>query len=153
MAAAPLLAASAASTATAISVAMAVQQVVQQRANAKAQEEAAVKHNEQVVTETIANYDQLASSELSKQQGISKQSLDVQKEYLAKKGRINVTAAAYGTAGQSLEGQLKSINKDKLNDYSTLLHNQQIEQDSVKSQAENLKYQAGNSMKNTISPI
>ena len=56
--------ATAAAASTALSVAAVVQSQVQASVTAKAQEEAAQKRNDQLVEQTIANYDQLADAEL-----------------------------------------------------------------------------------------
>ncbi|AHN84661.1 hypothetical protein PV_010 (endogenous virus) [Gutovirus Vc1] len=137
--------------ATAVSVAAAVQQTVQARANANAQEEAAERHNEQLVEQTVANYDELAAVEREAQQRALDDTVNVQKDYLQNKGRINVMAAAMGTGGQSVASQLGDLEREKYTNYNTILLSRQAEQDNIRSQAENMRYQAASGMQ--VSPV
>lgn len=137
--------------ATALSVAAAVQSSVQANANANAQEEAAEKRNEQLVEQTIANYDELADVELDAQQQANDEAFEVQKGYIQEKGRINVMAAAMGTGGMSVSSQLNDLEREKYTNYSTILQNRQAKQDNIRSQAENMRYQAASSM--NVNPV
>ncbi|CAM0031673.1 internal virion protein [Vibrio phage D530] len=137
--------------ATAISVAATVAATAQANANAKAQEEAAEKRNQQLVEQTVANYDELADIELQAQQQAQEDTQAVQKDFLQQKGRINVMAAAMGTAGQSLDSQLKDLEREKYQNYDTILTSRQAEMDNIRSQAETMRYQAANSM--NVTPV
>lgn len=141
----------AAAAAAAISIAATVSAQVQASANADAQEKAAERHNEQLVEQTIANYDELADVELQAQQRAQEDTQEVQKGYIQSKGRVNVMAAAMGTAGQSLDSQLKDLEREKYSNYNTILVSRQAEMDNTRSQAENMRYQAANSM--NVTPV
>lgn len=141
----------AAVAATAISVAATAVSVAQANANADAQEKAAEKRNDQLVEQTVANYDELARVELDAQQQSNDESIEVQKGYIQEKGRINVMAAAMGTGGQSVSSQLSDLEREKYSNYSTILQNRQAKQDNIRSQAENMRYQAAASM--DVNPV
>ncbi|QZI86140.1 hypothetical protein PODOV006v2_p0046 [Vibrio phage 15E36.1] len=136
---------------TAISVAASIQQAAQANANANAQEKAAEKRNDQLVEQTIANYDELAAVELDAQQQANDESIEVQKGYIQEKGRINVMAAAMGTGGMSVSSQLNDLEREKYTNYGTILQNRQAKQDNIRSQAENMRYQAASSM--SVNPV
>ena len=136
---------------TAISVAATVASVSQANANARAQEAAAEKRNEQLVEQTIANYDELAGVELDAQQRAAEDTIEVQKSYLQAKGRVNVMAAAMGTGGQSVTSQLQDIEREKYQNYDTILTSRQAEMDNIRSQAESMRFQAASSME--VSPV
>lgn len=137
--------------ATAVAIASSVYAAVQANEMADAQEEAQEKRNEQVVKETIANYDQLSEEELALQQQSMDASLENQKGYIKEKGRINVMAAAMGTGGMSVSSQLADIERVKYSNYSTILLNKQAGMDNIADQAEALRYQAGGMMQ--VQPI
>lgn len=141
----------AAAAATAISVAASVVSIAQANANANAQEEAAEKRNQQLVEQTVANYDELSEVEREAQQRSLEDAVSVQKDYFQQKGRINVMAAAMGTGGQSVASQLGDLEREKYTNYNTILLSRQAEQDNIRSQAENMRYQAASSM--DVSPI
>ncbi len=136
---------------TAIAVASTVASQVQANANANAQEDAAKLRNEQLAEQTIANYDELADVERDAAERANEDAISVQKDYIKGKGRINVMAAAMGTAGQSVTGQLSALEREKYSNYNTILLSRQAEQDNIRSQAENMRYQAANSMQ--VSPV
>ena len=143
--------ATAAAASTALSVAAVVQSQVQASVTAKAQEEAAQKRNDQLVEQTIANYDQLADAELDAAELELDQNIEIQKSALKEKGRINVMSAALGTSGMSVKSQLDDLEREKYSNINTVLLDRQAKQDNIRSQAENLRFQAANGME--ISPV
>lgn len=139
MAAAPLVIAG-------VQAAMAAKQYADAQAVASAQAKAASMRNQQLVEQTVANYDQLSEVELDAQQRSLEDTVSVQKDYLQQKGRINVMAAAMGTGGMSVSSQLSDLERNKYSNYKTILLNKQSDLDNIRSQAENLRYQAASSM-------
>lgn len=119
--------------------------------NANAQMEAAEAHNQQVLESTIANYDQLSELELEAQQQSLEESMDMQKDYLSERGRVNVMAAYSGTAGMSVGSQLQDLERDKYANFNTIQLNQQAQFDNIADQAESLRYGAQGRM--NVSPI
>lgn len=137
--------------ATTLSVVGSIQQTMQAQANAEAQQKAAEVHNEQLVQQTIANYDELSKVELEAQQQALEQSIDMQKDYIASKGRVNVMAAAMGTGGGAVASQLHALERAKYSNYHTILMDRQARLDNVKAQAESMRYQAASGM--SVSPV
>lgn len=136
---------------TALTVASTIQQTMQAQANAEAQQKAAEARNEQLVQQTIANYDELSKVELEAQQQSLEQSIDMQKDYIASKGRVNVMAAAMGTGGGAVASQLHALERTKYSNYHTILMDRQARLDNVKAQAESMRYQAASGM--DVSPV
>ncbi|CAM0031716.1 internal virion protein [Vibrio phage D529] len=136
---------------TAISAVASIQQQVQASKNASAQEEAAERRNDQLVEQTIANYDELSQVELEAQNQALDESMDMQKGYLRSKGRTNVMAAAMGTGGASVASQLQDLERTKYSNYNTILLSRQAKMDNIASQAESMRHQASASM--DVSPI
>jgi hypothetical protein len=136
---------------TAISIAATIQSTVQANKTAKAQEAAQAKRNQQQVEQTVANYDELAEVERESQQKSLEDSFAVQKDYIQSKGRVNVMAAAMGTGGQSVSGQLQDVERTKYSNYNTILLNRQAELDNVADQAKSLRFQAASNM--DVTPI
>lgn len=136
---------------TAVSIAGTAFSAYQQSVNADAMEKAQEARNQQIQEQTIANYDELAEVERDAQQQALDESMEVNKEYMKERGRINVTAAALGTTGMSVAGQLQDLEKTKYSNYNTILLNRQAKMDNIKSQAESLRYQATSQM--DVSPI
>lgn len=137
--------------ATAVSIAATVASTAQAQSNARAQERAAEARNQQLVEQTVANYDELADVELDAQQRAIDDTISVQKDYIQNKGRINVMAAAMGTGGQSVASQLSDLEREKYSNYNTILLSRQAEQDNIRSQAETMRYQAASGM--SVSPV
>lgn len=109
---------------------------------AAAQEKAAKLRNEQLVDETIANYDELAAAELDTIQNSNDRAIASQRAYIKEKGRINVMAAAMGTKGQSISGQLRTLEQVKYRNYATILEDRQASQDNIRARAESLRFGA-----------
>lgn len=136
---------------TALSIAGTIQQTMQAQANAQAQQKAAEIKNQQLVDQTIANYDELSKVEQEAQQQALEQSIDMQKDYIASKGRVNVMAAAMGTGGGAVSSQLQDLERTKYSNYNTILMDRQARLDNVKAQAESMRYQAAAGM--SVSPV
>lgn len=148
---AAITATQAAIASTAISVAAVIQSTIQARKVANAQKAAQQRRNEALSQQAVDNYDQLADIELEQQQKSIDNTLEVQKNYIQEKGRINVMSAAMGTGGMSVTSQLKDIEQQKYSNYSTILKDKQVRMDNIRSQASAIRYQAANSM--DINPI
>lgn len=148
---AAITATQAAVASTAISVAAVIQSTIQARKVANAQQQAQQRRNEALSQQAVDNYDQLADIELEQQQKSIDTTLEVQKNYIQEKGRVNVMSAAMGTGGMSVTSQLKDLEQQKYSNYSTILKDKQIRMDNIRSQASAIRYQAANSM--DISPI
>lgn len=148
---AAITATQAAIASTAISVAAVIQSTIQARKVANAQKQAQQRRNEALSQQAVDNYDQLADIELEQQQKSIDTTLEVQKNYIQEKGRVNVMSAAMGTGGMSVTSQLKDLEQQKYSNYSTILKDKQARMDNIRSQASAIRYQAANSM--DISPI
>lgn len=148
---AAITATQAAVASTAISVAAVIQSTIQARKVANAQKQAQQRRNEALSQQAVDNYDQLADIELEQQQKSIDTTLEVQKNYIQEKGRVNVMSAAMGTGGMSVTSQLKDLEQQKYSNYSTILKDKQVRMDNIRSQASAIRYQAANSM--DISPI
>lgn len=148
---AAITATQAAVASTAISVAAVIQSTIQARKVANAQQQAQQRRNEALSQQAVDNYDQLADIELEQQQKSIDTTLEVQKNYIQEKGRVNVMSAAMGTGGMSVTSQLKDLEQQKYSNYSTILKDKQVRMDNIRSQASAIRYQAANSM--DISPI
>lgn len=125
-----------------IAVASTIQSVQAARKQAAAQSQAQVVKNRQITETAIANYDQLSESELETQNRALDDSLEMQKDYLQSKGRVNVMAAAMGTGGQSVSSQLGDLNRTKYSNYNTILQTRQAELDNIADQATSIRYNA-----------
>lgn len=141
----------AAAAAAAVTIAASIQQTVQANKNADAQEEAAENRNQQLVEQTVANYDELSDIERDAQQRALEDSLSVQTDFIRNKGRINVMAAAMGTGGMSIKSQLQDIEREKYSNYDTILQSRQAAQDNIRSQAETMRFQAASGM--AVNPV
>lgn len=153
VAAAGATAATASSTATtlaavtaAVSIASTAYSLYAANENASAQVEAAEAQNEQKVQSAIANYDELSEVEQDAYQRSLEDSLDMQKDYLKEKGRINVMAAYAGTGGMSVAGQLQDLERAKYQNYNTIQLDQQAAFDNVADQAQSIRFGTAASM-------
>ncbi|AID17696.1 internal virion protein [Escherichia phage ECBP5] len=125
-----------AAVSTAVSVAATAASFYQQSQQAKAQEQAAKKQNEQLAQQAIESYDDLTPAEIDAQRNAADMELQQKAEALQAKGRVNVFAAASGTAGQSVDSMLFNIDAIKARNTNEILRQREAGLFSIKQQAE-----------------
>lgn len=125
-----------AAVSTAVSVAATASQFYSQSQQAKAQAEAASQQNEQLAKQAVESYDDLTPAEIDAQRNAADMELQQQAEALQAKGRVNVFAAASGTAGQSVDSMLFNIEAIKARNTNEILKQREAGLFSIKQQAE-----------------
>lgn len=125
-----------AAVSTAVSVAATASQFYSQSQQAKAQAEAVSQQNEQLAKQAVESYDDLAPAEIDAQRNAADMELQQQAEALQAKGRVNVFAAASGTAGQSVDSMLFNIDAIKARNTNEILKQREAGLFSIKQQAE-----------------
>lgn len=135
-----------AAVSTAVSVAATAASFYQQSQQAKAQEQAANKQNEQLAQQAIESYDDLTPAEIDAQRNAADMELQQKAEALQAKGRVNVFAAASGTAGQSVDSMLFNIDAIKARNTNEILRQREAGLFSIKQQAEQTRQGAISNM-------
>ncbi|WPJ55313.1 hypothetical protein RCIP0089_00050 [Klebsiella phage RCIP0089] len=125
-----------AAVSTAVSVAATASQFYSQSQQAKAQAEAVSQQNEQLAKQAVESYDDLKPAEIDAQRNAADRALQQQAEALQAKGRVNVFAAASGTAGQSVDSMLFNIDAIKARNTNEILKQREAGLFSIKQQAE-----------------
>lgn len=125
-----------AAVSTAVSVAATASQFYSQSQQAKAQAEAVSQQNEQLAKQAVEYYDDLTPAEIDAQRNAADMELQQQAEALQAKGRVNVFAAASGTAGQSVDSMLFNIDAIKARNTNEILKQREAGLFSIKQQAE-----------------
>ena len=125
-----------AAVSTAVSVAATASQFYSQSPQAKAQAEAVSQQNEQLAKQAVESYDDLTPAEIDAQRNAADMELQQQAEALQAKGRVNVFAAASGTAGQSVDSMLFNIDAIKARNTNEILKQREAGLFSIKQQAE-----------------
>lgn len=125
-----------AAVSTAVSVAATASQFYSQSQQAKAQAEAVSQQNEQLAKQAVESYDDLTPAEIDAQRNAVDMELQQQAEALQAKGRVNVFAAASGTAGQSVDSMLFNIDAIKARNTNEILKQREAGLFSIKQQAE-----------------
>lgn len=125
-----------AAVSTAVSVAATASQFYSQSQQAKAQAEAVSQQNEQLAKQAVESYDDLTPAEIDAQRNAADMELQQQAEALQAKGRVNVFAAASGTAGQSVDSMLFNIDAIKARNTNEILKQREVGLFSIKQQAE-----------------
>nr|UVX54878.1 MAG: hypothetical protein [Bacteriophage sp.] len=125
-----------AAVSTAVSVAATASQFYSQSQQAKAQAEAVSQQNEQLAKQAVESYDDLTPAEIDAQRNAADMELQQQAEALQAKGRVNVFAAASGTAGQSVDSMLFNIDAIKARNTNEILKQREAGLLSIKQQAE-----------------
>lgn len=125
-----------AAVSTAVSVAATASQFYSQSQQAKAQAEAVSQQNEQLAKQAVESYDDLTPAEIDAQRNAADMELQQQAEALQAKGRVNVFAAASGTAGQSVDSMLFNIDVIKARNTNEILKQREAGLFSIKQQAE-----------------
>lgn len=125
-----------AAVSTAVSVAATASQFYSQSQQAKAQAEAVSQQNEQLAKQAVESYDDLTPAEIDAQRNAADMELQKQAEALQAKGRVNVFAAASGTAGQSVDSMLFNIDAIKARNTNEILKQREAGLFSIKQQAE-----------------
>lgn len=125
-----------AAVSTAVSVAATASQFYSQSQQAKAQAEAVSQQNEQLAKQAVESYDDLTSAEIDAQRNAADMELQQQAEALQAKGRVNVFAAASGTAGQSVDSMLFNIDAIRARNTNEILKQREAGLFSIKQQAE-----------------
>ena len=135
-----------AAVSTAVSVAATAASFYQQSQQAKAQEQAAKKQNEQLAQQAIESYDDLTPAEIDAQRNAADMELQQKAEAMQAKGRVNVFAAASGTAGQSVDSMLFNIDAIKARNTNEILRQREAGLFSIKQQAEQARQGAISNM-------
>lgn len=125
-----------AAVSTAVSVAATASQFYSQSQQAKVQAEAVSQQNEQLAKQAVESYDDLTPAEIDAQRNAADMELQQQAEALQAKGRVNVFAAASGTAGQSVDSMLFNIDAIKARNTNEILKQREAGLFSIKQQAE-----------------
>nr|DAN13124.1 MAG TPA: putative internal virion protein B [Caudoviricetes sp.] len=125
-----------AAVSTAVSVAATASQFYSQSQQAKAQAEAVSQQNEQLAKQAVESYDDMTPAEIDAQRNAADMELQQQAEALQAKGRVNVFAAASGTAGQSVDSMLFNIDAIKARNTNEILKQREAGLFSIKQQAE-----------------
>lgn len=125
-----------AAVSTAVSVAATASQFYSQSQQAKAQAEAVSQQNEQLAKQAVESYDDLTPAEIDAQRNAADMELQQQAEALQAKGRVNVFAAASGTAGQSVDSMLFNIDAIRARNTNEILKQREAGLFSIKQQAE-----------------
>lgn len=125
-----------AAVSTAVSVAATASQFYSQSQQAKAQAEAVSQQNEQLAKQAVESYDDLTPAEIDAQRNAADMELQQQAEALQAKGRVNLFAAASGTAGQSVDSMLFNIDAIKARNTNEILKQREAGLFSIKQQAE-----------------
>lgn len=125
-----------AAVSTAVSVAATASQFYSQSQQAKAQAEAVSQQNEQLAKQAVESYDDLTPAEIDAQRNAADMELQQQAEALQARGRVNVFAAASGTAGQSVDSMLFNIDAIKARNTNEILKQREAGLFSIKQQAE-----------------
>lgn len=125
-----------AAVSTAVSVAATASQFYSQSQQAKAQAEAVSQQNEQLAKQAVESYDDLTPADIDAQRNAADMELQQQAEALQAKGRVNVFAAASGTAGQSVDSMLFNIDAIKARNTNEILKQREAGLFSIKQQAE-----------------
>lgn len=131
---------------TAVSVAGTAMSYYSQSQQAKAQAQAASEQNKQLAQQAVYSYDDLTPAEIDAQRNAADQELQQQSEALEAKGRVNVFAAASGTAGQSVDSMLFNIDAIKARNTNEILRQREAGLFSIKQQAEQSRQGAISSM-------
>lgn len=135
-----------AAVSSAVGVASTAASFYTQSQQAKAQAKAAEAHNEQVASQAVQSYDDLTPAEIDAQRNAADMALQQQAESLEAKGRVNVYAAASGTAGQSVDSMLFDIDAIKARNTNEILRQREAGLFSIKQQAEQTRQNAIGSM-------
>lgn len=135
-----------AAVSTAVSIAGTAMSYYSQSQQAKAQAQAASQQNEQLAQQAVQSYDDLTPAEIDAQRNAADMELQQQAEALQAKGRVNVYAAASGTAGQSVDSMLFNIDAIKARNTNEILKQREAGLFSIKQQAEQSRQGAISSM-------
>lgn len=134
--------------ATAVSVAGTISAAASQSAQAKAQANYQEAMNKRLAVQAAASYDDLTPAEIDAQRNAADQELQQKAEAMEAKGRVNVFAAAAGTAGQSVDSVLFNIDAIKARNTNEILRQREAGLLSIKNQAEQTRQSAMSSMSN-----
>lgn len=139
-------AATIAAVSTAVSVAATAASFYSASQQSKAQVEQAEAQNKLVAQQAVQSYDDLTPAEIDTQRNAADAELQQQAQALEAKGRVNVYAAASGTAGNSIDSMLYNIDAIKARNTSEILRQREAGLYSVKQQAEQLRQGAISNM-------
>jgi len=131
---------------TAVAVASTAASFYSQSQQASAQAKAASDKNKLLAEQAVQSYDDLTPAEIDAQRNAADAQLQQQAEAMEAKGRVNVFAAASGTAGNSVDSMLFDIEAIKARNTSEILRQREAGLFSIKQQAEQNRQGAINSM-------
>nr|DAD80239.1 MAG TPA: putative internal virion protein B [Caudovirales sp. ctTqA28] len=131
---------------TAVSVASTAMSYYSQSQQAKAQADAQSEQNKQLAQQAVDSYDDLTPAEIDAQRNAADAEIQQQSEAMQAKGRVNVFAAASGTAGQSVDSMLFNIDAIKARNTNEILRQREAGLISIKNQAEQARQGAIGSM-------
>ncbi|AWD90665.1 hypothetical protein [Pseudomonas phage Nerthus] len=119
--------------------------------NAEAQTEQQEIHNRETAKAIDANYGELSKVEQDALLNEADDNIDLQKQFMQARGRVNTMAAASGTAGQSIDAQMLGLSRDRQTNLDSIQATRQSKLDNVTNQARQIKSQGTASM--DYSPI
>lgn len=121
---------------TAVGVASTAASFYSQSQQATAQAKSASERNKLLSEQAVQSYDDLTPAEIDAQRNAADAELQQQAEALEAKGRVNVFAAASGTAGNSVDSMLFDVDAIKARNTNEILRQREAGLFSIKQQAE-----------------
>lgn len=133
------LAANAGTIAAATMAGQALMQGIEARKQAEQQREMQKINNERAMDSMRSQYSQLSGAEADARERSVTDAMDNQVEAARRKSRINLMAAASGTAGLSMDSMMQDIRQQQGRNLSTIVTNQDIELQGFRNQAEQIR--------------
>lgn len=127
--------------AVAASTAAAYMQYDSGKKQADAQSEQQEISNRETAKAIDTNYGELSKVEQDALLNEADDNIDMQKQYMQARGRVNTMAAASGTAGMSVDAQMFGLDRDRATNMDSLQITRQSKLDSVTNQARQIKSQ------------
>lgn len=124
---------------TAASVASTAYSFYAQSQAANAQAQALSEQNKAIAAQAVQSYDDLTPAEIDAQRNAADQEIQQQAEAMQAKGRINLFAAASGTAGQSVDTMLFDVDAIRARNTNEILRQREAGLTSIKQQAEQIR--------------
>ena len=131
-----------AAVSAAASVAATSYSVYAQRQSAQAESDAQSAQNKETAKQAAASYDDLSPAEIDAINQANQADLAQQADAIQAKGRVNLFAAASGTAGGSVDSMLFDIDAVEGRNINQILAQRESGLLSIKNQAESVRQQA-----------
>lgn len=127
--------------AMAASVAATAIQVEDGRKQANAATEQQEIHNREQAKAIEQSYGEMSQVEQQALLEEQDSNIDLQKQYMAARGRVNTMAAASGTGGASVEAQMLGLDRDRLHNMDAIQATRQSKLDNITNQARQIRSQ------------